>query len=211
MFEILIGSAAVQVPPKPELVLVPSTEFITGTALTTLVGLNSQPSPGTLMAWGDTTPWVILRDTQVGKVFAIPQKPLRYATAFNSLVNCGAHYGKNVIIQGATWQVHSFSGLSDTTSEWALYMHGIAQMGAIQPGKKRFASYTFDELGIGDTNTANQGVNVYIREEYNQYQYYTRGNKNNLTSLYNQNKDNFFNTNGWRPILELVSGTQPWV
>lgn len=76
----------------------------------------------------------------------------------------------------------------------------------------RWASLSYDDLGIGDANATGMGVTSHIRETYNSTQYYTRGNKNNYAfGPSNQNMDNAFNSTGWRPFLELVSGDQPWV
>jgi hypothetical protein len=204
MFEALMGKAIAPTPPKPIHVLLSPAEFITGSAFSAATGMDAQAQKGTLTAWADTTAWMIIRDDD--KVFAIPQKALRYGLHINA---CNAVNNANVNIGGATWQCRLFTGVNNTTSEWAKYMFGLC--GPTTAPYKRWANYSYDELGVGDANSSSIGVGVYIKEPFNGSQYYIRGSKNNIAILTNAANDTVFNSRGWRPILELIDGTQDWV
>lgn len=209
MLEMLTSGGAVNKPPKTIFKQLQPSEFITGTALASLAGASAM---GTAMPEIDTSPWLILREKT--KVYAIPQKPLKHSWPYKASLNAGLMYGKNVTIQGGVWTVRAFSGLDNVTSEWMRIMNGLLSGGVLgngQPVPIRWASLSYDDLGIGNLNTTNQGVATYITETYNNFQYYTRGIRNNLALRSNQNMDNVFTSNGWRPILEWVSGAQPWV
>lgn len=209
MIEMLASGGAVSKPPKAIFKQLPPAEFITGTAFSTLVGAGSM---GTAMPGIDDIPWLILREKT--KVYAIPQKPLKHSWPYKASNNAGLIYGKNVNIQGGVWKVRTFTGLDNVTSEWVRIMNGLVSGGALgngQPVPIRWASMSYDDLGIGNLNTSNNGVCVFIQETFNQFQYYLRGSRNNLTQLSNNNMDNTFASTGWRPLLEWVSGAQPWV
>lgn len=209
MLEMLTSGGAVSKPPKSIFKQIQPAEFITGSALATLVGASAL---GTAMAEIDTTPWLILRETT--KVYAIPQKPLKHSWPYKAANNAGLMYGKNVTIQGGVWTVRTFTGLDGNTGEWMRIMSGLVANGVLQNGQKppiRWANLTYDDIGTGPLNTTNQAISVYIQETYNNFQYYTQGTKNQLYSLNNQNMDNVFASNGWRPLLVWQSGNQPWV
>lgn len=209
MLEAFASGGAVNKPPKSIFKQLQPVEFITGSALSTLVGAGAM---GTAMSEIDTTPWLIIRETT--KVYAIPQKPLRHSVGYRAMQNNGLLYGKNVTIQGGTWTVRTFSGVDGNTGEWMRIMAGLVSGALLQNGSKppiRWANLTFDDIGVGPLNTASQALSVYIQETYNNYQYYTQGGKGVLYSLYNQNMDTTFASNGWRPLLQWVSGSQPWV
>lgn len=209
MLEAVASGGAVSKPPKAIFKQLQPAEFITGSALSTLVGAGSM---GTAMAEIDTSPWLILRENT--KVYAIPQKPLRHSVGYRAMQNNNLLYGKNVTIKGGVWTVKTFTGLDGNTSEWMRIMNGLLSGGLLANAQQppiRWANLTYDELGIGNANTNGQGVCVYIQETFNQFQYYTRGTKNTLATLSNQNMDSTFVSNGWRPMLVWQSGDQPWV
>lgn len=193
--------------PRPTYLEVPSNEFITGSALSTLVGLDAQAARGTLMTTADTEPWMLINDS--GRILAIPKKPLRYKFGYRAAQNAKLITGNTTVtIAECVWKVTLPTGVA-TTSDWMRYMGGVV---AGSVATTRWASLSYDDLGIGDANATGLGVTTYIRETYNSSQYYTRGNKNNYAfGPTNQNMDNAFNSTGWRPFLELVSGEQPWV
>ena len=209
MFEAMGSGGAVLKPPKGIFQQVLPADFITASALSTLVGAGSM---GTLMTDADNIPWLVIRENT--KVYAISQKPLRHSVPYRTMQSAQLLYGKNVTIKGGVWKVRTFTGVDGVTGEWMRIMSGLVAGGKLSNGANppiRWASLTFDDLGIGNLNTATQGVSNYIQETYNQYQYYTQGIKNQLFALYNQNMDTTFTSNGWRPLLEWVSGSQPWV
>jgi len=188
--------------PKPIYKSLLPSEFITGTALATLVGASSL---GTAMPEIDSTPWMVFRENS--KVYCMPQKPLKHTWPYNGANTAGLIYGKNATIKGGVWKVRTFTGIA-TNSEWMRMMAGFLA-GGTPP--IRWANMSYDDLGIGPLNTVNNGCSVYLQETYNQYQYYVRGIRSDYTSLSNNNMGNAFNTTGWRPLLEFVSGSQPWV
>jgi hypothetical protein len=209
VIEALISNPTEGTPPKPIFVQVDPADFITASALSTLVGAGSM---GTLMPGGDSIQWMILREGNT--VYAIPQKPLRHSVSYRTMQSANLLYGKNVNIAGGVWMIKAFTGLDGNTSDWMRIMSGIIVGGKLQNGQNppiRWANLSYDDIGIGPENTAGQGVSNYITETYNQFQYYTRGVKGEYTTLYNQNMDTTFASNGWRPLLIWVSGYQPWV
>jgi len=209
MLEALGSGGAVNKAPKPIFQQVLPADFITASALSTLVGAGSM---GTLMTDGDNTPWLVIRENT--KVYAIPQKPLRHSVPYRTMQSAQLLYGKNVTIKGGVWKVRVFTGVDGVTSEWMRIMSGLVAGGKLSNGANppiRWANLTFDDIGLGSATSGTNGVNNYIQETYNQYQYYTQGTKNQLFSLFNNNMDTTFTSNGWRPLLEWVSGTQPWV
>lgn len=209
MLEAMGSGGAVNKPPKGIFQQVLPADFITASALSTLAGAGSM---GTLMTDADNIPWLVIRENT--KVYAIAQKPLRYSVPYRTMQSAQLLYGKNVTIKGGVWKVRTFTGVDGVTGEWMRIMSGLVAGGKLSNGANppiRWASLTFDDIGIGPLNTANQGVSNFIQETYNNFQYYTQGIRGQLLALYNQNMDTTFASNGWRPLLEWVSGTQPWV
>lgn len=209
MLEAMGSGGAVNKPPKSIFQQVQPADFITATALSTLAAANAM---GTAMPSADSIPWMILRENT--KVYAIPQKPLKHSCSYRTMQSANLLFGKNLTIAGGVWKLRTFTGLDNNTSEWVRIMNGLLSGGVLgngQPVPIRWANLTYDDLGIGSLNTTGNGVCMYIQETFNQFQYYTRGTRNAIMSLVNQNMDNNFTSNGWRPLLEWVSGAQPWV
>lgn len=209
MLEAVASGGAVSKPPKAIFKQIPPSEFITASALSTLAGAGSM---GTLMTDADNIPWLILKENT--QVYAIPQKPLRHSVSYRTMQSASLLYGKNINVAGGVWRIKTFTGLDGNTSEYMRIMNGLLSGGLLANGQQppiRWANLTYDELGIGNANTSGQGVCTYITETFNQYQYYTRGTKNSLVTLSNQNMDSTFVSNGWRPMLVWQSGAQPWV
>lgn len=203
MHEAIAGFGGAGFGTKPIFKALSPSEFITGSALTTLAGASAL---GTAMPEIDTTPWLVFRENN--KVYVMPQKPLRHSASYRTMQSANLLFGKNVTIQGGVWKLRTFTGLDNTTSEWMRFIAGM------MPGGNppiRWANLTYNDLGMGDLNTSGNGVTVYIQETFNQFQFYVRGNKNNYASLSSNNMDNTFASSGWRPLLEWVSGAQPWV
>lgn len=203
MFEqLLVSSAPVA---NPDFVVVPNNEFITGSALTTLTGLDAQTGKGSLMPQADTTPWLLIRDG--GNTFMIPQKPLRYYITRAALVNSGLRGGKQVTIAGCVWSVRLFKGANLATSEWNKYMYSICDGNFIPPPPKRYATYTYAELGL--TEVGNLGITTHVYETISGG-FYVRGNNGSIGYINTLQNAEVFNSTGWRPILEYVSGELPW-
>lgn len=198
MLEALLGQRGAPAAPA-EFVLIPPEDFITATALSTLVGMDGKLRIGTVAPAGDTTPWMLFRDGV--NIFVIPQKALRQDIFWSALQ--GTINGTlQVTIAGCQWKILLMKGLNVATSQWNKYMHGVTA--GMNPAK-RWASFTNEELGMGTWKTAN----CFIQEMYNQYQTYSRGALNSVGSgPYNNNKDDV--SAAWRPILQYVSGELPW-
>lgn len=204
MWESLLSLGGKGQAPKPMFVSVPPSDFVTGTQLGTLAGASSL---GNAMPEIDTTPWLVFREG--AKVYCFPQKPLKSAWPYRGATSAGLITGKNVTIQGGVWKVRTFTGYNQgNNSEWMRFMAGFLA-GGTPP--IRWANFSYDDLGMGSANTNGFALQVFIQETYNNFQYYLRGQQNDYTALFNNNMDNTFNTTGWRPLLEFVSGNQPWV
>lgn len=199
--QLLVSSAPAA---KPDHLLIPNTQFITGSGLTTLLSsFDAQAGKGLLMPQADTTPWVLLRAD--GKVFMIPQKPLRYNVTRAAINAGGIRTGVNVTIAGCVWLVRLFRGANNATSEWNKYMYGIT-VGNLNP-PIRYASYNYDELGLTEVGSLALTTHVY---ETGSGTFYVRGNSGNIGYIDALNTTSSFNSTGWRPILEYVSGELPW-
>lgn len=178
--------------------LLPS-QFITGTALSSLTAMSSI---GTAQAEIDTTPWLVFRETN--KVYCMPKKPLKNSISYNQLDTAQLWVGRNVTIQGGVWKVRGFTGLG-TSSEWVRFMSGFLA-GGTPP--TRWANFSYDDLGMATTVAASS----WIQETESNFLGYRRGQANNYTYMgSSENRTNAFSSCGWRPLLEFVSGTQPWV
>ena len=195
MLEMLLSGGA-QSSGLRDFVVLPVADFITGTALTTLVGLDDDSGKGVLMPLADSEPWLLLREGP--GVWVIPKTPIRYAIAWPSLIAKDLRYGKQVTIAGCVWTIRLMTNI-----EWNRFMYGIASTGT--PSGKRWASYTMDEL-----SNKSIGRTAYIQEASGTTATVRRANANTVTwtNTYTFNPPS--TDAGWRPILEYVSGTLPW-
>lgn len=209
MLEALLGRRAGPAGPSP-FELIPVEQFITATALTTLVGMNAQVSKGTVTPGGDTTPWMLFRDK--GEIFVIPQKALRQDVFWASLANTGVVYGRDVTIAGCVWRVALMTGLNDPGTQWNKYMLGVTDLavlaGEVSPAyfpSKQYASFNYADLGMEAASSAAS----FVQEYYNRYQVYRRGGRNSVYGgPYSNNQENI--PGAWRPILTYLSGPLPW-
>ena len=121
MLEMLLSGGA-QSSGLRDFVVLPVADFITGTALTTLVGLDDDSGKGVLMPLADSEPWLLLREGP--GVWVIPKTPIRYAIAWPSLIAKDLRYGKQVTIAGCVWTIRLMTNI-----EWNRFMYGIASTG----------------------------------------------------------------------------------
>jgi hypothetical protein len=198
--QMLVSSAPAA---KPDFFAIPNTDFINATQLTTLVGLDAHAGKGLLMPDADSTPWLFIRDE--GKAFMIPKRPLRYKITRAALTSNGLRDGKNVTINGAVWTVRLFKGANVATSEWNKYMYGVCDSPLNPP--KRYALYTYAELGM--TEVGSLGITSHVYEIISGG-FYVRGTNGNIGYINDLLNTEVFNSTGWRPILEYVSGDIPW-
>lgn len=199
MIEQMLTSGVPGKGPTPLFVEVLPADFITGTALSSLTAMSTI---GTALPEIDTTTWLVFRETN--KVYCMPKKPLKSSISYNQLNNAGLWVGKNVTIKGGVWKVRGFTGLG-TTSEWVRFMSGFIA-GGTPP--TRWANFLYDDLGMA-TVTASSS---WIQETESNFLGYRRGQANNYSYMgTSENRDNGFSSCGWRPLLEFVSGSQPWV
>lgn len=199
MLEIMTVAGISRTPAKPLYAELLPSDFITGTALASLTAMSTI---GTAQPEIDTTPWLVFRETT--KVYCMPKKPLKNSVSYTQLNNAGLWVGKNVTIKGGVWKVRGFTGLGNA-SEWVRFMGGFISGGS---PPTRWASFSYVDIGMAVTTAASS----WIQETESTFLGYRRGQANNYAYMgTSENIGNGFSSCGWRPLLEWVSGAQPWV
>lgn len=203
---------------------VPATEFITGDALASHIGLTAGSSTNSGSGW--------LKFSLDNKILYVAKQPLRHSLSWDAIYQRGAVYGvagngqfptgvprpqtTSVTINGSTFRVRLLRGstldpytgaqnVSDpwqsAGSEWTQLMSNVCNVGVhSQPGPK-WAHYTEEQLGIA------QGAGGYTWcQESNQKFYYHRVVCGYwlISWVSTTQSDDGSVYCGWRPCLELI-------
>lgn len=212
-------------PTTPFLGEVPASEFITGDALASAIGLTVGISQ-----YSDE-PWLVFKDPVDGKTKYVSKKPLRHTLGWMYIDAVGAAYGtKQIVIGGKTYKVRLFKCLPDGVnsarntggydalethgSEWNRLMYHITAKPFKHPANTfssenidegDWASYSETDLGLNSSDTA--GSNCFCQESDSYWvnNRFTRGgygaSSQGAVAFNYAGHKNF----GWRPLLELVS------
>ncbi len=193
---------------------IPTSQFITGNALATAIGLKA----GT--AINSTQPW--LKFALSGKTLYVAKKHFRHNLSWDSINAVGAVYGtKTVSIGGKTYKVRLLktatvdpinpgSWESIIGSEWNKLMHPIhVKAGTQNWGRNQGVDPDVPNWGINYTDAdLETNVRSSLCQERERTNYIiTRGwyaidsDASNAGSLYADDYDKEY---GWRPCLELV-------
>ena len=200
---------------------VPSSQFITGTALASRMGITM----GT--AQNDTEPW--LKFNLDGKILFIAKKPFRHTISWDHINSVGAVYGnKTVNISGKTYKVRLIKGAaidpadwnatdkSAIGSEWNRLILPITDLAENQAWRyPAYAGTNVPDWGIrysySDIVTRDGGGNGYLtwcQEAITTVGGYRiirgGGDASNVGSI---GSNNGSYTHGWRPVLELVNSS----
>lgn len=193
---------------------VPTTEFIAGDQLASMIGLAGGTSQNS------TTPW--LKFFMDDKILFIPKKTLRHSITWNHIHAVNAVYGdREIDLLGYRFKIRLIQGVnpdeSETNatgfdlpethrSEWNRLFYPICEDNVTYPKTSQigpnWVTYTHAELNIstgdgratwcqeavsdGDTKRARRGYNAVTHLGWTAY--------STATTSY-----------GWRPVLELVT------
>lgn len=198
---------------------VPASEFITGAALASQIGLTAGVSLHSTAGW--------LHFEDEGKTKYISKRPLRHTVSWDELNAVGAVFGtKTAIINGDTYKVRLLSGANTNPStavngsfdhagthgcEWNRLLYHISAK-PFTNGNNRLAS---EGIVVGDWASYSEAdlVTSYIpgNGSYNWCQEtgtegtqrITRGSAG-VSYLYQGDSSYAGSSYGWRPVLELV-------
>ena len=192
---------------------IPTSQFITGNALATAIGLTA----GT--AINSTQPW--LKFALNGKTLYVAKKHFRHTLSWNNINGAGAVYGtKTVAIGGKTYKVRllktslidpmsdPFDWAEVIGSEWNKLMHPIHVKAGTQNWKRnQGVDPDVPNWGINYTDSDLE-TNVYTSwcQEKQGTNYVSRGHPSidfDASSV-SSNPPSFASDRGWRPCLELV-------
>jgi hypothetical protein len=203
MIDLLLAMSGKK-PASPEFVRVPSSEFITATALSTMVGMTT----GSAVAGADAREWFLIKDPAQGKVVIFLSRPARSNVPWSSTFST-LWPGKEVTIAGCLWRCRLMQGeLGKPLQDWDRYIGGSAASASHSTYPYRFAELTNDELGFiaGDPGI----ITMVVPVNPTTGQYRTRGNAGNPMAENFTPTSDTFNSRGWRPFLEYISGPLPW-
>lgn len=203
--------------------LVPASDFITGSALASMVGLSA----GTLI--NDTTNWVKMNDH--GTIILFPMKPIRHSANWSWMNTSNIVYGnRTVVIRGVEYKIRLFKG-SDTDrqlegsdglnrgynvessrqSEWNRLMYQIHSGVHLDPENDNTGSYPYGTLAqfsdeeLGLFYTKGKGSSSWCQEKSSTHDsfYVCRGFEG-VTPTFIERDTYNYDYLGWRPILEEV-------
>ena len=191
---------------------VPTSQFISGNALATAIGLTEGTSINS------TQPW--LKFALNGKTLYVAKKHFRHSMSWNDINAVGAVYGtKTVAIGGKTYKVRllktaTVDPVSDPWnwadvigSEWNKLMHPIhVKAGTQSWGINQGVDPDVPTWGINYTDAALEtSVRESLCQERYRIYYVTRGYSDGDASIASYcNADECDDVIGWRPCLELV-------
>jgi hypothetical protein len=184
---------------------VPASEFITGDALATKIGLTAGTSHNSDAGW--------LKFSSNGKTLYVAMKTFRYSISFDNINAVSGVYGnRTVMIDGNLYKIRLLTGAttdpgSTSGREWKSLMYGVHTSTNPQWGP----GYSNTDLGIGSGN----GAASFIQERSTastQSNYRLARGEGGITSIrymYSSNAGYIFPSTinsvlGWRPVLELV-------
>jgi hypothetical protein len=176
-----------------------STDFISGSALATAIGLTA----GTLV--NDTSAWLKFVDN--GKTFYMPKLPIRKTITWEALSALGAVTGtKTVVIGGLTYKVRLMtggSGANPTNTAGGEYDAYFSRVTTSYAGGAALAWANYAPADMGwDGGTTNYEL-ITCQEASTQGGYVLRGYPG-FMGIWYQPASSVQPGYGWRPILELV-------
>lgn len=195
---------------------VPSSQFITGNSLASMIGLSA----GTIL--NSSTDW--LKFAYNGKILFSPMKPIRYNLSWNDINSANAVNGsKTVSIGGLTYKIRLWRGAENTPanyvdsdkdaigSEWNKLMLPIHEKAPSSWLYNGFAGTTEDwginfsdsNLGVNKNYTVGSYTWCQERRSDNTTNRILRGNLGveYSSALDAQSVSTDF---GWRPVLEVI-------
>lgn len=223
MFEILLGGGK----SKPLWVggfigEVSASEFITGDALASAIGLSAGVSQHS------TAGWLKFEDSVDGKTKYIAKRPLRHSVSWNQIQAKGAVFGTvQVIVNGDAYKVRLLSGANSNPAvaatnntydhagthgcEWNRLMYRVSGKPFRIPSNK----LTSEGISVGDwasysekdlvtEETGNPGSLSWCQETGVPNTYRVMRGYAGVSYLSQYTSSHVDVARGWRPVLELV-------
>jgi hypothetical protein len=174
---------------------VPASEFITGNALATMIGLTAGTSHNSDAGW--------LKFSSNEKTLYVAMKTFRHSISWDHINAVSAVYGnRTVVINGNLYKIRLLTGgnadpASSAGGEWNSLIYGVHMSTNPQWGP----GYSNADLNVGTGN----GLRSWTQERHssNSSSRVDRGfsGVSNFNDLHSSNTSSY---NGWRPVLELV-------
>jgi hypothetical protein len=174
---------------------VPSSEFITGNALATMIGLTAGISQNSDAGW--------LKFSSNGKTLYVAMKTFKHTISWDQINSVSAVYGnRTVAINGNLYKIRLLTGgnadpASSAGGEWNSLMYGVHMSTNPQWGP----GYSNADLNVGTGN----GLASWVQEKANSSSSnrVLRGNPD-VSTFGNYISSGATTGSGWRPVLELV-------
>jgi hypothetical protein len=183
------------IPAIPYKGLVAAADFITGSALATLVGF----SQGTLQ--NDTVPW--MKFVVGTRTRYIPQRPIRFSVTWEALNALNLVLGKTVTFGGKSYIVRLLTGCNADPASTADSFRGGEWTELMTPVNNGvWASFTTADLGAGSGSPSGGNLNL-LKETYSGGGHMTRG-YHGFNDLWYQIPNTTHDGYSWRPVLEEV-------
>lgn len=192
---------------------VPVSEFITGNALASLVGITAGTSQNSNADW--------LKFAIDGKIIFSPMKPIRHSISWDQINAANAVFGgKKVTVQGMQFKVRlwkgansdpasNYNGSAVRNSEWnklMLPIHENAPSSWAYPDNVNSPTpdwgINLSDVGLATHSTYGNGSYTWCQETRGDSRVY-RGGLGVSNSASNTASVSTYNY-GWRPVLELI-------